>query len=278
MNKNKNTEQLLKVIKNKEDEFYFGLYLLKHCYKTILDILETFCGGFFNIPDSNLNSSYLQCLKQIGVILNSQKKIKKVIGEPPKLFESLVGDIEEANQEWELGYRQAARTYYGKIENLFIKHGSRNYELPEFIQGFFSFTKTAIKYHKNTENTYKKLFGLNKKKKKIIELNGLTLDLTKATLQYKKSPSFEISPTSQEIRLLLLLASHKNQVMEYKDLAKELDLNCYHEKVENKDVSRDVQFIKRDLTKILGKAGMMKAEINRLILIKTNVGYKLASL
>lgn len=271
----RNAEELLGVIGTKEDEYYFGLYLLKTCYETVLKILETFCNGFFNIPDPNLNSCYLQCLKQVNIILNSQGKILKEIGSPPKLFQSLVGNIEEADQKWELGYRQTAREYYGKIENLYVKHGSRNYQLPKFIQDYFDFTNKTVAYHKNYEKTYRQLFGLNDSKKKIVQFGNLTINLEKSYLQYKKKAPIEISPTSREIVLLMCLIKNAGSIVEYLDIAKLLRPEESFDDYENKDVARDVQFVRRDLVKILKQAGIKKSELRKLIAAKTNLGYLL---
>jgi len=273
-----NAKQLLKVIRTKEDEFLFGLYLLKTCYKTNLRILETFCGGLINIPDPYLNSCYLQCQKQTKIILDSQEEIHNKIGDPPRLFESLVGDIEEADQEWELGYRQAARNYYGKIENLFVQNGSKSYELPKFIQDFFDYTKRAINNHIKSESIYRELFGLIPEKEKIIKIGELTVNLKKAQLQYKTNKAIEISPTKKEVVFLLLLIKNSNSVIEYKDIAKELNLNCYHQNVTNEDVAREVQFLRRNLVGILRSARIPQSEIRKLIIAKTNLGYKLNSL
>ncbi len=280
MSKNKNaikhknnTKQLFKVIKAKDDELYFGTYLIKVSYKTILDILETFYGGFLNIPDPNLNSCYLQCLKQVGIILSSQKKIYDAIGEPPKLFESLVGDIEEADQEWELGYRQTAREYYGKIENLFVKHGSKNYKLPKFIQDFFDFAKEAIKQHKKTEKIYRNLFGMTPKREKVIKFGNLAIDVIKSTLQYKNKTPITISLTTEEIIFLVILMKNNGRVVTYKEILKVTGAKSSDSELP----SRMCHSIKRNLRKHLLIAGMSEEEIARAIVAVRNIGYKIVS-
>lgn len=277
MNKN-NVTQLQGVINSKENEFLFGLYLLKVSYKSLLEILETFCGGFFNIPDPNLNFCYLECLKQIRIILNSQEKIYREIGDPPLLFESLVGNIEEADQKWELEYRQTSKEYYGKVENLFIQNESKSYELPKFIQNFFDFTKKAVMYHRNYEKIYRLVFGIDKAEEKIIQFGNITLNVKKSFLQYKKNPPVEISPTSREIVLLTYLINNTNSIVEYLDIAKLLNPAENYDYLSNTDVARQVQFVRRDLVKILKRAGLTRSELRKLITAKTCLGYILRNI
>ena len=67
----------------------------------------------------------------------------------------------------------------------------------------------------------------------------------------------------------------KKGVVEYKEIAERLDLNCYHPDYENKEYSREVQLIKKKLNPILEKAGMKRGEINKMIIAKKNLGYKM---
>jgi hypothetical protein len=59
------------------------------------------------------------------------------------------------------------------------------------------------------------------------------------------------------------------------EIADELGLNCYNQYATNQDVAREVQFLKRDLNKTLNKAGMTMEDIDKTIVAKKNLGYKL---
>jgi heterodisulfide reductase subunit B len=64
-------------------------------------------------------------------------------------------------------------------------------------------------------------------------------------------------------------------VVEYKEIAEWLDLNCYHPDYKNEEYSREVQLIRKKLNPILEKAGMKREEINKMIIAKKNLGYKI---
>jgi len=66
------------------------------------------------------------------------------------------------------------------------------------------------------------------------------------------------------------------KVVEYVEIAKRLETNYWHEGVTNKDVAREVQFLRRDLATFLrDKVGMTNKEIQKVIINKKNIGYKL---
>lgn len=110
---------------------------------------------------------------------------------------------------------------------------------------------------------------------KIFECGKLKINLSEATMQYKNKPLVDISPDNDEIKFLVLLIKHKEKVIEYVEIAKNLNLNCYHKGVKNKEVTREVQYLKRDLRKVLKQAGLSKKEIEKMITAKKNIGYKL---
>lgn len=112
-----------------------------------------------------------------------------------------------------------------------------------------------------------------KNEHKVYTCGDLTLDLSKATIQYRDKIK-EISPTQIEIRFLALLM-RADRVFEYIEIARRLELNCYQKGLTNRDISRTIQFIRRDLAPILESVGMTKEEIENLILTKRNFGYKI---
>lgn len=267
-----NAEQLDKIIRSQGDIFSFALYLVKVSYGTVIEILRTCFEGFFNIADPNLNHSYIQCLRQIRMVLGFEKKIYEEIGDPPQLFESLVGNIEEADIEWELGLRQAANEYYGKIENAFIKYGSRTYELPEFIQKFFDYTKKAIDNHRKTEAVYREVFDLVPEKTRVIKYGSITVDVEKSTLQYKTNPPITVSLGTNEIVFLVKLLEKRGKVFKYEDITKIIPTSS-----DDELPSRKANILKRNLRKYLLRAGMNEKEISRTIIAVRSVGYRFAS-
>jgi len=101
----------------------------------------------------------------------------------------------------------------------------------------------------------------------------LKLDLLKGILQYKNNKPTEISPTQDEIRFLILLMESE-QIVKYGEIADKLDLNC-RASSDPKEISKAVQYLRRNIVPILEDAGMTKDEIEDMILSKRNVGYKL---
>lgn len=102
----------------------------------------------------------------------------------------------------------------------------------------------------------------------------LKVDLTKGILQYRNNKPIEITSEQDEIRFLVLLM-REDKILEYKEIAKQLEMNCYHEGVINSDIAREVNFLKRNLATVLKRAGMRKNDIATMILTKRKVGYKL---
>lgn len=109
---------------------------------------------------------------------------------------------------------------------------------------------------------------------KVLECGSFKINLDQSTIQYKDGTPSEISTGINIVKLLILLIENK-RVIPYTEIAQKLKLNCYHEGVTNKDVAREVQFLRRDLGDFLVKIGMSKTEIQGMFISKKNVGYKL---
>ena len=97
----------------------------------------------------------------------------------------------------------------------------------------------------------------------LLQRCSLELDLQKATLRYGRNKPFAIDPSSQPIKLLAVLL--KNGEASYGDISREIGL------VNKKQ--RDIQYIKRDLRKILLSAGVRDSAIENLMASKKNWGY-----
>jgi len=108
-----------------------------------------------------------------------------------------------------------------------------------------------------------------------LECGDLRLDLERGTLQYKLNKPQNVSIGTQVIRFLIMLLKSDSKILEYKKVARELDLNSYHRDWNNKDTGEELRYLNRDLHELLKKSGMSKTEIDSYISIVTNVGFKL---
>lgn len=109
------------------------------------------------------------------------------------------------------------------------------------------------------------------------ESGGIELDIKRATLKYKNNRAIPVTPQNKEILFLKTLMSRKGEVVGYKELAKEMSLMSYNEGVTNKDVSREVQDVRKRLVILLTTAGMRKNDIEKTIILIKNTGYKINS-
>ncbi|MEO6077198.1 MAG: hypothetical protein ABIP54_00235 [Candidatus Andersenbacteria bacterium] len=114
-------------------------------------------------------------------------------------------------------------------------------------------------------------------KKDIYSCSSLYVDFDGCVMRYGENPPIEISPETQEIKLLKLLLTRNALVqiiVEYWEIAKKLNLRSYQiENHRNQRYARDVQYVRRNLGHILGKSGMTDIEINKMIIPKKGLGY-----
>jgi len=110
---------------------------------------------------------------------------------------------------------------------------------------------------------------------KVLECGLLKINLDQGVIRYNDKMPAEISPDDKKIRFLVFLMENK-KVVEYAEIAKKLDVNWWQEGLTNKDVARDVQFLRRDLATFLrDEVSMTNREIQKMIINKKNIGYKL---
>lgn len=128
-------------------DFHKALFLLRTLYRKMLDVLEVFCtGGYFNVRNEVINFYYVLFKETVNQILE-MKGFEDLKKEVPELFDSLIGDIEEADMEWEYGYSQMAYKFLGKIENLYIKSGTKSFKLPQALENKLKESNKAIASH-----------------------------------------------------------------------------------------------------------------------------------
>lgn len=103
----------------------------------------------------------------------------------------------------------------------------------------------------------------------------LRVDLDQGVIHYGNNNPVEISPDNNIVKLLVVLMQSR-KIAEYTEIAKNLEINCWHEGTTNREVSREVQFLKRDLITFLrDNVHMTNKEIKEMIVAKKNLGYKL---
>lgn len=137
--------------------------------------------------------------------------------------------------------------------------------LPKFEKTYAEYERPSNKFLRKQSSNQKLLCGL------------LSVDFSKGFLMYSNKDPVEISPTTREIKFLKLLFLKNQNIVEYWEFAKELDLPTYRDGLHsNKRYSRDIQAVRRDLVaKYLTKAGMKNNDVKRMILSKTGKGYVL---
>jgi len=252
------------------DESLLAIYYIKVFYSKLLEILEVYCTSDLGIDNPELNFYYAKFSSSINDIFHNAPELGNLYSQKPELPDSLLGDVKDFDVYWENEFAPKGHEFYSKIENLFIQTGSEEFKLGKTIDNFLKKADGAIQRHKNVvkDEMEKLLYG------NVISCSNLRVNLKKATLQYKEQDPIEISPNTDEIQLLLLLMKKKG-VVEYKEVAERLDLNCYHPDYKNEQYSREVQLIRKKLNPILEKAGMKREEINKMLIAKKNMGYKI---
>lgn len=119
--------------------------------------------------------------------------------------------------------------------------------------------------------------SLSKGEDKIHMYKDLIIDLNRCIMQYE-GHRINISPDNNPIKFLILLIEKAEFLVEYVEIAKRLGLNSYQEEDKNKDVAREIQYLKRDLGKELRKEKLSESAVNKLkdmIIFKKNLGYML---
>lgn len=109
--------------------------------------------------------------------------------------------------------------------------------------------------------------------KNVLECGKLKISIDQGVIYNGSKASFEISPDNGIFKLLVLLIQSK-RIVEYKEIAREVKMNCWYEGATNKSIARYVQFLKRDLSEFLrDNLKMSEIEIKKMIISKKNVGY-----
>ena len=127
--------------------FYQALYLLRAVYNKAVEILEAVCNGPIMISDVRANFSYTILLQAVHDILD-MKGFEELKKDMPDLPDSLVGDLSEADSEWEYGYGPASRNFFARIEKLYIKSGAITTQLPRTADFVLAEADKALQEHR----------------------------------------------------------------------------------------------------------------------------------
>lgn len=167
---------------NKFSKFDFNLFLLRLLYKELLEILDTACGG--NIAFRNLQiNRYYTVLKNFIEKILKKEGFEELAKESPELFNSLVGDIEEIDLEWEYLSREAYE-FFGKIEKIYINRGCPSFGIPEELkQGLENIAKAKIAHKKYDKEAFEKLLTELQKSKIKLSKQKIKFDDENATIE-----------------------------------------------------------------------------------------------
>ena len=105
-----------------------------------------------------------------------------------------------------------------------------------------------------------------------IEINGLLINLSEGKMEYAIGKEIRITPSSQEIRLLVYLIEKQNTIIEYKELAKQLGIKIEEGGYSDKDLARTIQLIKKNLVRMLKDIGMSDKDSKDFIRIVRSKG------
>ena len=98
-----------------------------------------------------------------------------------------------------------------------------------------------------------------------VELEGLLIDLSARKMRYMLGKEIRITPSSQEIRLLVYLIEKQNIIVPYRELAKQLGIEKEEEGYSDKNLARTIQLIKKNLVRLLRSVGMSNDDTGDLI-------------
>lgn len=264
-------------------DFCASLYNVTLLYEKVIGILDTFSTTLFTIKDPSLNQAFLALISEIDNI-EKTPEFKQLNIQTPPLFESLVGDIENMDIDWEYN-KKYVEEYLAKL-NAFLSTQCKQYvfkpndatkkllsQADDSIQEFERKYLSQKPLELSTIN--EEVTAKSNQEDKIYHWNKLELNVTQGTIQYDSKPIKEISSNANGIKFLIFLFDNP-RVVEYLEIAKYLELNSYHTGCTSQNVAREIQYIKRDLLKFLKtKVGMPEKEAKSMFFTKRKSGFKL---
>lgn len=131
---------------NSDEDFKQYLYQLRMSYTKIIEICDVFAGNYIAVRNGALNQYYTALTCIVDDILE-QNGFEELKSERPELFESLIGDIENFDIEWEYFSKQAYN-FLAKIEKIYLLSGAPTYKLPPEIETFLQKINETISEHR----------------------------------------------------------------------------------------------------------------------------------
>ena len=237
----KNNENLEKLNLNNLD-FFQHLFLLKTVYTKIVNILDSFCMGYFTIRNERLNHYYTS-FQSIAKNILALDEFVILAQDAPQLFDSLVGDVKDMDIEWEITGRDQAYKFLGKIEGLYIENGAKEYKLPDIIQASFEKIDADIKAHMNQDAELWSKIGKDK-----LTLN---LDYNETTRDIKVNNIFIARPNfgSLNHEMLEFLYNNESKLFTKKELQDSIrmgklkDFNTFLNEINLKGILRKYFFV-----------------------------------
>lgn len=274
--------------KKDNKKFLSNLYLLKVCYRKLINVLEVFFGGDLIIEDEGLNEFYLKICWMIEKALKVKgfEELKKEYKRPFENLLSAIDDTDYLEGEWELVTRREMKEFCGKIEQCFIRAGKivtpeikKFLSLPENKLFFDTLDKylTVFKKYKHRyerkwfENVVRQMHetGILKQDwgeeypphiKKILSkfplrCKGLRFYPVTGNAVYRKTKT-NFKPNSNEYKLLKALMEQPNKRFTYRKLCEIVfGKQKWKPKVKNTGVKRNISFIVRNIKRKLNIIG-----------------------
>ena len=120
---------------------------------------------------------------------------------------------------------------------------------------------------------------------KIIECSGIKYMLSTCELSYENGKPRVVSPEIHEMKFLFSLYKRRGEVVEDKDIAKDVGIYSYknlsenekvkHEDITNQDFAEDTSTLRKELRTLLLSVGMPEKEFNSFIKRIAKKGYQL---
>jgi len=133
-----------------------NLFLLRICYRKIVEVLDVLRSGLVIIENEKLNACYISLTLLIDTLLED-KNLEEFKKEKPDIYESLLSIDEEFSAHWNF-LRSEVMQFIGKIDKRCLVLRVSDYRLPTGIKNLIEIVdKVIIKHKKLTKKESAKL-------------------------------------------------------------------------------------------------------------------------
>lgn len=264
--------------KHKNYDVSKNIFLIRLYFQAIHSILEAFADSNILKASERLNSAYTELVKKVEKIL-SKEEHKELYNLFPDIPSNLKTNIEDFDIDWEYGISQRTNEFIDKIETVFTQQSKKQYKISKQLQTFLESVDSAIKQHSKEQEKFTEILTTSleeHQKGSILRCKDLTVNLSQGTISYENNEPVQINIAKNHIQLLIILMKH-NRIVEYTEIAKKLNLNCYHKNCTNTDVAREIQYLKRDLREFLTESiGIFPQDFDSMFRTVRKVGLQLS--